>query len=98
MNSSDNNLKPIKVDLRLRIDFSCTISKCWASVNIGAVQGLQDNFIKIVEENYTSDQLYNAAETALYCKKMPECTYISKNENSAFGFKVSKDKITLLLC
>ncbi|XP_023231118.1 tigger transposable element-derived protein 1-like isoform X1 [Centruroides sculpturatus] len=70
-----------------------------ASVDIEAAQRFQEYFPKIVEDgNYTADQVYNATETALYWKKMPGRTYISKNEKSASGFRVSEDNITLLLC
>ncbi|XP_023237614.1 tigger transposable element-derived protein 1-like [Centruroides sculpturatus] len=70
-----------------------------ASADTEAAERFRENFLKIVEDgNYTADQVYNADETSLYWKKMPGRTYISKNEKSASGFKVSKDRITILLC
>nr|XP_012147629.1 PREDICTED: tigger transposable element-derived protein 1-like [Megachile rotundata] len=54
------------------------------------------NIIK--EQGYTSDQVFNADETGLWWKKMPSRTFISKKEKTAPGFKVSKDRLTLLLC
>lgn len=51
----------------------------------------------IVEGGYGPQQVYNADETGLYWKKMPDRTYISKEEKSAPGFKVAKDRFTLLL-
>ncbi|XP_067131436.1 tigger transposable element-derived protein 1-like [Centruroides vittatus] len=52
----------------------------------------------IQTKGYLADQVFNADETGLSWKKMPNRTYISKNEKTAPGFKVSKDRITLLLC
>ncbi|XP_023214392.1 tigger transposable element-derived protein 1-like [Centruroides sculpturatus] len=70
-----------------------------ASADTKAAERFRKNFLKIVEDgNYTADQVYNADETSLYWKKMPRRTYISKNIKSDSGFKVSKDRITLLLC
>ncbi|XP_023223549.1 tigger transposable element-derived protein 1-like [Centruroides sculpturatus] len=52
----------------------------------------------IQTKGYLADQVFNADETGLSWEKMPSRTYISKNEKTAPGFKVSKDRITLLLC
>ncbi|GCC33616.1 hypothetical protein chiPu_0012086 [Chiloscyllium punctatum] len=51
----------------------------------------------IEEEGYTLDQIFNLEETGLYWKRMPSRTYISKNEAQAPGFKVAKDRMTVLL-
>lgn len=53
---------------------------------------------KIAEMDVTEEQIYNADETALYYRLLPEKTYVSSNEKSAAGHKKSKDRITLLLC
>nr|XP_031850389.1 tigger transposable element-derived protein 1-like [Nomia melanderi] len=50
------------------------------------------------EQGYTAHQVFNANETGLWWKKMPNRTFISKKEKTASGFKVSEDRITLLLC
>nr|XP_033328818.1 tigger transposable element-derived protein 1-like [Megalopta genalis] len=52
----------------------------------------------IEEQRYTADKVFNADETGLWWKKMPSRTFISKKENTAPGFKVSKDRLMLLLC
>nr|XP_023648729.1 tigger transposable element-derived protein 1-like isoform X2 [Paramormyrops kingsleyae] len=53
---------------------------------------------KIIEEGpYSSEQVFNADQTALFWKKMPSRTYISKQENTAPGYKASNDRLTLLL-
>ncbi|XP_066255898.1 tigger transposable element-derived protein 1-like [Euwallacea similis] len=52
----------------------------------------------IEEQGYTADQVFNADETGLWWKKIPNRIFISKKEKTAPGFKVSKDRLTLLLC
>jgi hypothetical protein len=51
---------------------------------------------KIISE-YTPDNIYNADETGLFYRALPECTYLFKNEN-AKGCKISKERITVLCC
>ena len=47
---------------------------------------------------YLPSQVFNADETDLFWKRMPSRTFISKEEKTAPGFKVAKDRLTLLLC
>ncbi|XP_047367604.1 tigger transposable element-derived protein 1-like [Vespa velutina] len=42
------------------------------------------------------DQVFNADETGLFWKKMSNRKFIAKSEKTASGFKVAKDRITLL--
>lgn len=53
---------------------------------------------KIAEKGYVTSQIYNADETGLFWKLLPNKTYVSKDEKSAPGNKVSKDRISVLLC
>lgn len=54
---------------------------------------------KLIEEKkYSYDQIFNCDETGLNWKKMPSRTFLTKNEKSAPGFKVSKDRFTLSFC
>lgn len=54
---------------------------------------------KIIEdEGYLPDQVFNADESALFRKKMPDRTFISKAEKASSGFKAAKDRITVMLC
>jgi hypothetical protein len=46
---------------------------------------------------YTIQQIFNVDETGLFWKKMPDRTYISKEEKTMTGFKAAKDRLTLLL-
>lgn len=70
-----------------------------ASANFEAADAFKVPFRNMIEENnYLLEQIFNADETGLWWKKMPSRTYLSKNEKTAPGFKVSKERITLLLC
>lgn len=57
------------------------------------------NILKgIIERGgYKPEQVFNVDETGLYWKRMPDRTYVSKTEKSAPGYKVSKERLTLLL-
>lgn len=46
---------------------------------------------------YLTSQVFNADETGIYWKRMPNRTFISKEEKTVPGFKVSKERLTLLL-
>ncbi len=46
---------------------------------------------------YKDEQIFNVDETGLFWKKLPTHTFISANEKSCPGYKVSKDRLTLLL-
>lgn len=50
----------------------------------------------IAAKGYVPDQVFNGDETGLFWKKMPKRTWISKEEKRAPGFKVAKDRYTLL--
>lgn len=51
----------------------------------------------IKERGYTAQQVFNVDETGLFWKRMPNRTYIAKEEKSAPGHKASKERLTLLL-
>ncbi|XP_069823956.1 tigger transposable element-derived protein 1-like [Dendropsophus ebraccatus] len=51
----------------------------------------------IAEGDYCALQVFNVDETGLFWKRLPNRTYISKEEKSAPGHKVSKERLTLLL-
>lgn len=54
---------------------------------------------EIIEaRGYSPQQVFNADETGLFWKKMPNRTFLSKSERTAPGFKVAKDRVSLLLC
>jgi hypothetical protein len=56
-------------------------------------------YANIIEDGgYLPEQVFSSDETGLFWKIMPERTYIAKTEKSAQGFKVAKDRVTLLFC
>lgn len=58
----------------------------------------QEELKNVIEEgSYTAQQVFYVFETGLFWKRMPTKTFISKEEKSAVGFKVSKERLTLLL-
>ncbi|GFT32596.1 tigger transposable element-derived protein 1 [Trichonephila clavipes] len=70
-----------------------------ATADEGAAKIFPEELAKIVEDgDYSADQVFNADETGLYWKKLPNRTYIAKDEKTASGHKASKDRVTLLLC
>ena len=55
-------------------------------------------FIKLLrEEGYSRDRIYNADETSLNWKALPDKTLASKTANSARGHKMSKKRVTVLV-
>ncbi|XP_028664099.1 tigger transposable element-derived protein 1-like [Erpetoichthys calabaricus] len=58
-----------------------------------------DTFKTIIEEGgYQPETVFNMDETALFWKRMPSRTFITKEEAKAPGFKAHKDRITLVMC
>ncbi|GFV96257.1 tigger transposable element-derived protein 1 [Trichonephila clavipes] len=51
----------------------------------------------IETEGYRPEQIFNCNETSLFWKRMPNRSYITKNEKSVSGLKPMKDRLTLLL-
>ena len=69
-----------------------------ASADANAAHEYPNILKRIIERGgYFPEQVFNVNETGLYWKRMPERTYISRNEKSASGYKVSKERLTLLL-
>ncbi|GFX51947.1 tigger transposable element-derived protein 1 [Trichonephila clavipes] len=70
-----------------------------ATAEEGAAKIFPEELAKTIEDgDYSADQVFNADETGLYWKKLPNRTYIAKDEKIASGHKASKDRVTLLLC
>ena len=52
----------------------------------------------INEYQLTRDQIYNADETGLYWKCLPNKTLAGTEEKSAKGFKAQKERLTVMVC
>lgn len=69
------------------------------SNNEAAVQPFQEKFLEVIrEKDLSADQIYNADESGLYWKAIPDKTLASGSETSAPGSKVSKERITFMPC
>ena len=69
-----------------------------ASADKAATERFPQELMKIIErEGYSAKQIFNADETGLFWKKMPEKTYISREQKTMPGFKATKDRLTLIL-
>jgi hypothetical protein len=69
------------------------------SADVAAAESFKISFKNLIEkEAFNPDNVYNADETGLYWKKMPTKSLVSKNEQSAPGFKASKSRITAMVC
>ncbi|GFX59081.1 tigger transposable element-derived protein 1 [Trichonephila clavipes] len=51
----------------------------------------------LIHEGYRQQQIFKCDETGLFWKRMPNRTYITKDEKSVPGLKPMKDRLTLLL-
>ncbi|GFY18680.1 tigger transposable element-derived protein 1 [Trichonephila clavipes] len=61
-----------------------------ATADEGAAKLFPEELAKIIEDgDYSADQVFNADETGLYWKKLPNRTYIAKDEKTASGHKAS---------
>lgn len=69
------------------------------SSDITAATVFTNDLEKLVSENgLVREQIYNADETGLYWRTMPTKTLASAKEKRAPGYKISKDRITVLCC
>ena len=53
---------------------------------------------KVRQLNLVATQIYNADESALYWKMLPEKTLVRSQEKTAPGQKISKERVTCLAC
>ncbi|XP_066957901.1 tigger transposable element-derived protein 1-like [Macrobrachium rosenbergii] len=68
-----------------------------ASADSLAAESFPSGLAEIIREGgYTADQVFNVDETGLCWKRMPNRTFLSKEEKSAPGHKVGKERLTLL--
>ena len=68
------------------------------SSDTSAVSPFKEKLKKLIEsESLTLTQIYNCDETGLFYKILPNKTS-SRNEKKAPGYKLQKDRVTLLAC
>ena len=48
--------------------------------------------------NYDNEFIYNADETGIMWKSLPEYSYYPKSEKQAFGFKQEMKRVTVMVC
>lgn len=53
---------------------------------------------KITEMGLTNEQIYNADESGLFYRLLPDKTYVSATEKTAPGRKIQKERVTFMLC
>jgi hypothetical protein len=52
----------------------------------------------VEKEGYSQDSVYNADESGLFWKALPRKSLVSCQEHAARGFKVSKERVTIMTC
>lgn len=52
----------------------------------------------VMEMELSEEQVYNAGESAIFWKVMPDSTWVHDKEKSPPGRKVSKDRLTFMPC
>ena len=69
------------------------------SANKEAIPPFNKELLQVISDNnnYSLKQIYNADETSLYWKKMQGRSFVSEKERRPTGFKMQKDRVTLLL-
>lgn len=94
--ASDGWFTKFKVRYGIRL---LTVTGEKLSSDDAAVDPFIKRFLKHVDEvGLTGDQVYNADESGLFWKLFPRKSYVHQNEASAPGFKVPKDRVTILPC
>ena len=69
------------------------------SGDVEAASEMKQKFLDVVKnEGYSRDDVYNADETGLNWKSLPRKSLASKRELAAPGFKVSKERVTVMVC
>ena len=69
------------------------------SAKADLVQSFKDDVSRIIEEEgLTLNQVYNCDEIGLFLKALPTKTLASHKEGKALGYKISKERVTILAC
>ena len=69
------------------------------SADTAAADSFSEEFLSLIrEDGVTPEQAYNADETALFWQWLPTSTLSAHTETEAVGFKLNKDRLTILPC
>lgn len=68
-----------------------------ADVDLGSVNGWRKEQLKRLVEKYEPNDIFNADETGLYYKLLPDKSLVFKDEGSGHGGKRHKQRLTALL-
>ncbi|GFV62502.1 uncharacterized protein TNCV_630811 [Trichonephila clavipes] len=67
-----------------------------ATAEEGAAKIFPEELAKTIEDgDYSADQVFHADETGLYWKKLPNRTYVAKDEEIASGHKAKNESLTV---
>lgn len=66
-----------------------------SSVDVDVVNNFRENTLPSLIAEYSADDIYNADETALFYKCLPNKTLAYKGEK-CFGGKLSKERLTIM--
>lgn len=70
-----------------------------ASANVEASENFVSEFRKFCQDNnYELENVYNADETGLQYRSLPERTLVLANEREESGHKPIKDRLTVMVC
>lgn len=69
-----------------------------SAANEEAAKFVAEFRVRMEDAGYNLAQIFNADETGLYWKKLPDRTYVTKQQNTVPGRKMMKDRVTVLLC
>jgi len=69
------------------------------SADSSSAENFKQIFLLFAEkEGYSQDSVYNADESGLNWKALPRKSLASCQEHAARGFKVSKERVTIMTC
>lgn len=69
------------------------------SADASNIEKFISNFNAFIErENYSPEFIYNADETGLNWKTLPHKTFVLADEKKALGYKIIKERITIMAC
>ena len=68
-----------------------------AKADIDGAEHFRSTTMKHILETFTSQNIYNADETVIYFRTLPESTYVEAAKKKCHrGFKTAKDRVTML--